>query len=448
MDNLKDMKDEVLVVTNASDNNTPHVVERIEQDGSLKTRPLAKAKPDGDFLKIDRSESILESFFSNFKRQFDNPSDFRFYHLPAELLANAKELAALFRTPEENKEMLGEYKLEPEQYATKQAEEQKQAPAANESAPQQSTKWGMEQVDWQQLARMGITPESLGEIGTARLLNGHESAVLNLKTNFEGIKFETPACIRLVESPDGKPVLNIECCKQRPELDYYLGNEIPDRLKENLLKTHNAGSTIDLTIAGGKEETCLLSLNPKTNRLHHIPVSEIKIPSEINGVTLTENQRLDLSFGRSVLVENMWSERHQKHYDARLQYNVCKGGFDYDFRGLNRKVEQGQSQSEQREIIIPKKLKGVDLTDEQVNALKAGKAAYVEGMSDGNGGTFNAYVRPNYEKMKFDFFRWNPDKSRKQSQGQTNEQSKQSAQTASQNRRVRKSEKKGIGASL
>ena len=99
MDNLKDMKDEVLVMTNASDGNTPHVVERIEQDGSLKTRPLAKAKPDGDFLKIDRSESILESFFSNFKRQFDNPSDFRFYHLPAELLANAKELAALFRNP-------------------------------------------------------------------------------------------------------------------------------------------------------------------------------------------------------------------------------------------------------------------------------------------------------------------------------------------------------------
>ena len=104
MDNLKDMKDEVLVMTNASDGNTPHVVERIGQDGSLKTRPLAKAKPDGDFLKIDRSESILESFFSNFKRQFDNPSDFRFYHLPAELLANAKELAALFRNPEENKE--------------------------------------------------------------------------------------------------------------------------------------------------------------------------------------------------------------------------------------------------------------------------------------------------------------------------------------------------------
>lgn len=445
MDNLKEMKDEVLVVTNASNGNDPHVVERIEQDGSLKTRPLAKAKPDGDFLKIDRSESILEAFFSNFKRQYDNPSDFRFYHLPAELLAAAKEMTDLFRKPEENAAMLDGYRLDLEQHAQKQ--DLQQAPAA-ETAPRQSTKWGMEQVDWQQLARMGITPESLGEIGTARLLNGHESAVLDIKTCFEGIDLETPACIRLVESPGGRPVLNIECCKQRPEFDYYLGNEIPDRFKENLLTKHHAGDAIDLSIAGGKEEICLLSLNPKTNRLHHIPVSKIKIPEEINGVTLTESQARDLSFGRFVLVEGMWSERHQRHYDARLQYNVCKGGFDYDFRGLNRKVEQGQSQSEQRELIVPLKLKGVELTDEQKRALAAGKTTYIKGMSDSKGGTFNAYVRPNPEKMKFDFFRWNPDKSKKQSQGQTEQQIQKPQQAISQNRRVRKSEKKGVGASL
>lgn len=446
MDNLKDMKDEVLVMTNASDGNKPHVVERIEQDGSLKTQPLAKAKPDGDFLKIDRSESILEAFFSNFKRQFDNPSDFRFYHIPAELLAAAKDMADLFRKPEENAAMIDGYRLDPEQHVQKQ--DLRQAPATEEPAPQQSTKWSMEQVDWQQLARMGITPESLGEIGTARLLNGHESAVLDIRTSFEGISFETPACIRLVESPDGKPVLNIECCKRYPDLKEYMGTELPQEVQDNLLKTNNAGRTIDIRQPDGTVESCLLSFNPKTNRLHHLPMQDMKQVREINGVTLTEDQGLRLMNGESVLVEGMWSERRQKHYDARLQYNVCKGGFDYDFRGMNRKVEQGQSQSGQREIIIPQKLKGVELSQEQKDALKAGKAAYVKGMSDGVGGTFNAYVRPNYEKMKFDFFRWNPDKSKKQSQGQTGGQPKQSAQTASQNRRIRKSEKKGVGASL
>ena len=90
----------------------------------------------------------------------------------------------------------------------------------------------------------------------------------------------------------------------------------------------------------------------------------------------------------------------------------------------------------------------MELTQEQKDALKAGKAAYVKGMSDGGGGTFNAYVRPNYEKMKFDFFRWNPDKSKKQSQGQAETQAQKPAQAATQNRRVRKSEKKGAGVSL
>lgn len=444
MDNLKDMKDEVLVVTNATDGNTPHVVERIGQDGSLKTQPLAKAGPDGDFLKIDRGESILEAFFSNFKRQYDNPSNFRFYHIPAELLAAAKDMADLFRKPEENAAMIEGYRLDPEQHVRKQ--DLRQAPAAEAPVPQQSTKWSMEQVDWQQLARMGITPESLGEIGTARLLNGHESAVLDIRTDFEGISLETPACIRLVESPDGKPVLNIECCKQRPELGRYMGTELPQEVQDNLLKTHNAGRAIDIRRPDGMIETCLLSFNPKTNRLHHLPVQEMKRVREINGAILTEEQGLRLMNGESVLVEGMWSERKQQHYDARLQYNVCKGGFDYDFRGLNRKVEQ--EQSERREIIIPQKLKGVALTDEQKEALKSGKATYVKGMSDGGGGTFNAYVRPNYEKMKFDFFRWNPDKSRKQSQNQAGKQTQQPAQATAQNRRVRKSEKKGVGASL
>ncbi|MCS2823709.1 DUF4099 domain-containing protein [Bacteroides ovatus] len=51
---------------------------------------------------------------------------------------------------------------------------------------------------------MGVTPESLGETGIQRLLNGHESAVLDIRISFEGIDFETPACIRLVESAGGK----------------------------------------------------------------------------------------------------------------------------------------------------------------------------------------------------------------------------------------------------
>lgn len=82
---LKDLKGEVLVVTNAAEGNTPHVVEDIEPEGGLKTRPLAGAKPSDQFMRIGRNVSILETFFLNMKRQFERPSNFRFYHLPGGL---------------------------------------------------------------------------------------------------------------------------------------------------------------------------------------------------------------------------------------------------------------------------------------------------------------------------------------------------------------------------
>ena len=204
-------------------------------------------------------------------------------------------------------------------------------------------------MDWQQLERMGVTPETLGEPGLKRLLNGNESAVLTLKTVIEGIEFETPACIRLAENPDGTLRNEIECCKRYPELDTpYFNVEFTPEVKQNLLEKGNAGCVVELELAGGVREPCLVSLNPKTNRLHHIPVSGITIPAEVNGTALTDEQRKRIASGESVLVENMWSEKKQRHYDARLQFNACKGGFDYDFKGIARRQEQTVVQEQEQ----------------------------------------------------------------------------------------------------
>ena len=49
MDNLKDFKNEALVVTNASDGNTPHIVQGIEPDGSLSHQTAGTGKALRDF---------------------------------------------------------------------------------------------------------------------------------------------------------------------------------------------------------------------------------------------------------------------------------------------------------------------------------------------------------------------------------------------------------------
>ncbi|MCS2824566.1 DUF4099 domain-containing protein [Bacteroides ovatus] len=114
------------------------------------------------------------------------------------MLSAAKELVEIFKFPKENEQLLSSYAIDIRQPAQEQS--------ITGDTPQQTTRWGVDEVDWQQLARMGVTPESLGETGIQRLLNGHESAVLDIRISFEGIDFETPACIRLVESAGGKPV--------------------------------------------------------------------------------------------------------------------------------------------------------------------------------------------------------------------------------------------------
>ena len=136
---------------------------------------------------------------------------------------------------------------------------------------------------------------------------------------------------------------------------------------------------------------------------------------------------LALKEGKKVLVEEMTSKKtmgtdHPRKFDAYVQFNAAKGGYDFSYDGLDRnkyqqnnKQEQGQSQEQQNGVRIPKKLLGVDLTEDQQNKLRGNKAVYVQGMlKDAKGEPFNAYVKVNHEKGKLDFFRWDPDKAKKQ----------------------------------
>lgn len=65
-----------------------------------------------------------------------------------------------------------------------------------------------------------------------------------------------------------------------------------------------------------------------------------------------------------------------------------------------------------RELVIPQVLKGVGLTPEVREKLAAGKTVHIKNMTDNEGNLFSAFVRVNHERAKFDFFKWNPDKSK------------------------------------
>jgi hypothetical protein len=65
-------------------------------------------------------------------------------------------------------------------------------------------------------------------------------------------------------------------------------------------------------------------------------------------------------------------------------------------------------------VRIPKNILGAELSEKQQEALKVGKSIYLKGMTNTEGEVFSSYIKVNAEKKKFDFFKFNPDKSKKQ----------------------------------
>jgi hypothetical protein len=116
-------------------------------------------------------------------------------------------------------------------------------------------------------------------------------------------------------------------------------------------------------------------------------------------------------------VEGM-TGKNGKPFDACIQVNADKRGIEFRFdsdrkREQSQKNEQGQPQN--GEVRIPKTLLGIALSEKQQGDLKAGQTVYVSGMKDREGQEFNAYVKINTEKEKLDFFKYNPDRAKKQS---------------------------------
>lgn len=448
----KEQKDEkVLLVADKDDGGKLKAVAKSPvQDGILRML-LPSLENLEDFLKVEKNNSILEDFFQNLRRQYKQPTDFRFYQIPASLLETLDVFTDMLKAPDENKDFISQYEVNPEDYARQeqqteqkenQSETEQQVPGEGATSAQSATTeqsdseqqlrqpGGIEnRVDWEQLARMGITRESLEQSGDlTAVLSGQKSGLVTISTEVEGIPITTQGRIHFQEGKDGKMNLKIDCYRQKPALELpFYGVLLDKEVKDSILATGNAGQLVNLPLNGSEPKPCLISLDKVTNNLIAIPTDDILIPNVIKGVTLTPEQHQQLSEGRKVLVEGMNSQWNSK-FDAYMQYNVAREQFEYNFDGLDRnrykkqENEQGktQNQSESRaqavtkSFFTPQKLLGKELTPEQQEKFGKMETIYVTGMTDRQGKSFNAYVRMNLDRGRPDFFHYNPDKARSQ----------------------------------
>lgn len=164
--------------------------------------------------------------------------------------------------------------------------------------------------------------------------------------------------------------------------------------------TSNEGKTFSSTVMINAEKRSLEFVKLKPNIVENI--NELK---ELNGASISEDNRKILAEGGTVFIEGMTS-RDGREYSANVKYDPEVKRIRYEFP---------KDDNNAKILGIPDKIKGVVLTEEQKTDLNAGKEVYLKDMTSSQGKKFSnfIYLDKNEKRIKFKPFE---DKSQKKSE--------------------------------
>ena len=332
------------------------VVSSVDAEGKVQTVEPLDAH-SGQFMKFIENDSIFKNFMENFTRQFNDPSKTGLYRLVADKVeSSVMILQEMLQQPQENEEQLKLMRVNLEDYAPKE-----QLGRVNE-----------ERIDWNELTAIGISREQLKASGNLeKMLGWGKSNLMAIAVPFGDKTIYTEARLAF-------------------------------------------GRLADVTPKNGEPFKAFISVDQQTNELIALRADRVRVPDEIKGVKLSEQQKTDLAMCKAVAVENMISKAG-KPFNAQIQINADKKGIEFKFDNTPRQsVTQHVNQEQQKGV--SRKICGVELTEKQQAALNEGRTLYIKNMVDRAGQPFNAYVKFDKEENRPRFYRWNPD--RKQEQGE------------------------------
>lgn len=387
-------------------------VSKIGKDGKYSTVPADK-EHSNSFLKIDRYANMFENFIKNFWSQLKDPTRFGILSVKEDTLDNpevkqAIEDLAAGKQTKAVEDFLKKYEIVPRDKENQSINNQNQEEMAkkNETQQQASQGDGTQQpkyrynesmINWEELKKFGLSREYLMERGYLdQMLKGYKTnQVVPISMNFGSAVLRTDARLSFQQSAGGSIVLGIHGIRQKPELERpYFGHIFSDEDKKNLLETGNMGRVANLKSRNGDIVPSFISIDKLTNEVVALRAENAYIPQEIKGVKLTEQEINDLREGKKVFIEGMISN-NGKEFDAHIQVNAERRGIEYIFE--NDKLFNRHS------------LGGVELTQQQIEDLNAGKAIFVEGMERKDGEIFSSYVKLDEATGRPAYTRYNPD---------------------------------------
>ena len=414
-------KDQDVLIVRDEQTGEIGVVAGLKSDGTPNLRP-AKAEHAQDFLRFDRHGDVLDNFFANFFRQCKEPNRFGFYRVAVEGMENVVAVMKdLLKDPVGFRDVLAPHKVDTTKYEQAAAQQAQETPLEPEKEEKRQNKEyrpiDESQVDSEEFERRwGIRVEDLRQAGCWERMLGHgKSPLVTCHPEIGGVRFPVEARLSLPENPDGTVSLVPHPLRREPDLKSYENIEFTDSDRESLKKTGNLGRVAEVLDKNtGELVLSYISIDRQTNETIAVPVSALRIPDEVKGVKLDKEQQEALAAGKGVYLEGMTS-KSGKLFNATIQINADKQGLDFHFGGQRqaKRAEQrnGQTQDDGRKVYIGKTLLGLPILDEMRQGWAQNKWVLMEGLTDKKGRTFNAYVRPNHEKGKYDFRRTVADKS-------------------------------------
>jgi hypothetical protein len=355
---------------------------------------------------------LFSNFFSNFYRQLKNPTIFIFFNVPIKQAAN---IAVRMQKEIDNPTKLGEKQFEQFAIKTDYKPENKNKMETTNSTPETSEyRFKAEQIDWKAMSNLGLDKERLEKMNLLDpLLKGYKTnelvpISLDLGTSITRMD----ARLSLQAKEDGQVVIAIHGIRKEPQLNYkFFGHEFTKDDRENLLKTGNMGRVVDLINSkSGETIPSIISVDRLTKELIALRTENIKIPDEIKGIKLNEQQKQTLTEGKPLYIEDMISKKGEP-FNASVQFNADKRYVEFLF---DRADTNKQAQGQQKEA--PQVFRGKELDEQQYNKLKDGQTVYVSGLVDKKGKEYQGYITFDKETGKTGFSFDNPSKLKEKAQ--------------------------------
>ncbi|MDR7208814.1 DUF3945 domain-containing protein [Flavobacterium piscis] len=416
-------------------------VKGIDENGKLETIEPSK-KNQNQFMRVDKQGDLFSNFFSNFFSQLKNPTNFSFFKIPAPLsIKLAKEMQKQVDQPNpEGDKLMKQHEVKTPQENHKQ--ENKNNMETTQSTPDTSEyKYKPEQIDWETMNNLGLSKEKLEKMNLLDpLLKGYKTnELIPVSLNLGTAVTRMDARLSLQSNDDGQVVVAIHGIRKEPNLNFeFFGHSFSQADKNNLLETGNMGRVVNLVNIKNPNETIpsIISVDRLTNELVALRTEFIKIPDELKGVKLNDEQKQTLMEGKPLYLEGMTSKKGTQ-FDATVQFNADKRFVEFQFdRSNTNKQTQDNQQNQSQEV--PKTFRDKELDKEQYQKFKDGQTVYVSGLVDKKGKEYNGYITFNKQTNKTDFSFQNPDKIKEQakpteahktqtavnSEGKTNEATK------------------------